>query len=48
MARKPRNAGDALWIKNAKKGKVSKSPYVRYPNSEEVRKIIGMKPKKKK
>lgn len=42
MSRKPRNASDAMMIKTAKRKKVSKNPYVTYPNTEAVRLLIGI------
>jgi hypothetical protein len=39
---KPKSAGHSLMIKNAKKKKVSKSPYVKYPDTNTVRKLIGL------
>ena len=42
MARKPKSATHQALINNAKKKKVSKNPYVRYPDTKAVRQIIGM------
>lgn len=42
MARKPKSATHQALINNAKKKKVSKNPYVRYPDTKAARQIIGM------
>ena len=47
MGKKPKNSGQALMIKNAKKGKVSKSPHVRYPDIDGVKKMFGINVSKK-
>jgi hypothetical protein len=39
---KPKSAFHSLLIKNAKKKKVSKSPYVKYPDTNAVRQMIGL------
>lgn len=43
MARKPKNASQQLVLKNAKKKKVAKSPYVEYLNTEQCKNLFGMK-----
>ena len=48
MPRKPRNLGHQTLINNAKKKKVSKSPFVNYTNTEAARNLIGMKKQKPK
>lgn len=45
MSRKPKNSSQQMMINNAKKKKVSKSPYVKYPDTNQVRHLIGLKTK---
>ena len=45
MSKKPKNAYHHLMINNAKKKKVSKNTYVKYPDTNQVRNLIGLKPK---
>lgn len=47
MGKKPKNAIQTLMIKNAKKKKVSKNPYVKYPTEEQVEKLLGVRMSKK-
>jgi hypothetical protein len=47
MGKKPKDAFQALMIKNAKKKKVSKNPYVTYPTEEQVEKLLGIRMSKK-
>jgi hypothetical protein len=43
MGKKPKSAGHAMMIRNAKKKKVSKNPYVRYPDAEGVKALLGIR-----
>lgn len=46
MGKKPKNKSQQLMLKNAKKKKVSKSPGVRYLDTESVKKLCGIGKKK--
>lgn len=47
MSKKPKDASEQMMLKNAKDKKVSKNIYVHYPNTEQVKKLLGIGKKKK-
>lgn len=48
MSKKPKNASQMSMIRNAKKKKVSKNPFVNYPNEEGIESLLGIRMKKTK
>lgn len=46
MSKKPKNKSQQLMLKNAKRNKVSKTPGVRYLDTESVKKLCGIGKKK--
>jgi hypothetical protein len=43
MGKKPKNASQMIMMRNAKKKKKSKNPFVRYPTEEQVEKLTGIR-----